>query len=402
MKPIAVLVTALGVLVSTTTTAATRVDNPASPVEGVVERPLTELWRTGAADDDVFFGNVLQVLPAPDAGLYVLDSQLLTVFHLDAAGALVGTLGRRGDGPGEVNNVNSMVAMPDGSLGIGQVLPGKVVVVAADGTPVRSFRVTDPAAPGSGFVLYLGGVAHDDMLVATGMRWRMDSLPLMVQETFLRRYDLDGIAVHDFLRKETTFDLQAFVFTESGYDFVWTRFDVRPDGRICVAPARNVYEIQLLAPDGEVERIITRPYTSVPRSTAEREEARRSLTAIGTNYGRELQDVQVEATEADILSLRAMADGSLWVRTSRGDRDRPDGVLTSLDVYDPAGRFVRQLALRAPGDPTRDAIYLLSDGRVVVVTGAVAAYRREQDTERDQDDAGADAVVEVVCYTGAI
>jgi hypothetical protein len=375
-----------------------RIENPAEPRDGVVEAVFGEQWRAGGEDDEVFFGNVLQVLPAPAGGLYVLDSQLLTVFHFDAAGELLGTLGRKGDGPGELNNVNSIVNMPDGSLGIGQVLPGKVVQVAPDGTPVRSFRVTDPEAPDSGFVLYLDGVAQGEMLVAVGMRWRMDAPPAMVQEMFLRRYDLEGIAVADFLHKETAFDTGNFVFTEQGYDFVWTRFDLMPDGRVCFAPDRNRYEIMVCDSGGNPERLITRPYRSWKRTGTEKEEARRSMAAIAEHYGREVREVTVEETEADILALRVMNDGGIRVRTSRGDRNRPAGVLTTLDEFDPEGVFVRQLAVQAPGDPESDAIHLLADGRVVVVAGAVEAYRREQNTERDLEDDGAGIEVEVICF----
>jgi len=375
-----------------------RVDNPSEPPGGIVEREFTEQWRAGADDDEVFFGNVLQVLGAPEGGLYVLDSQLLTVFYFDAAGTLVRNLGARGEGPGEVNNVNSIVNMPDGSLGIGQVLPGKVVQIAPDGTPLRSFRVADPEAPDSGFVLYLEGIAHGDMLVTAGMRWRMDESPLMVQEMFLRRYDLDGVAVTDYLRKSTNFDTARFEFTELGYDFVWTRFDLASDGRICVAPERNAYEIHLMAPTGELERVITRPYESWRRVGTEQEEALRSMTAIASHYGREVQGVTVEETEADILDLCVLDNGNLAVRTSRGDRERPQGVLTTLDIFDPEGRYLEKLAVMAPGDPRNDAIHLLADGRVVVVVGAIEAYRREQNTERAQENTEADVVVEVVCY----
>ena len=69
-----------------------------------------------------------------------------------------------------------------------------------------------------------------------------------------KKAGFDGIAVTDYLRKQTEFDTQNFVFTESGFDFVWDRFDLLPDGRICIAPERNAYEIRVLTPAGEVSR----------------------------------------------------------------------------------------------------------------------------------------------------
>jgi hypothetical protein len=70
-----------------------------------------------------------------------------------------------------------------------------------------------------------------------------------------------------------------------------------------------------------------------------------------------------------------------------------------LDVIDADGRFVRQDRLLGPGDPARDAIHLLPDGRVVIVTGAVQAYRREQNTERGAAALETETPLEVICYS---
>jgi len=108
--------------------------------------------------------------------------------------------------------------------------------------------------------------------------------------------------------------------------------------------------------------------------------------------------VEVEKTEADITALTPMNDGSIRVRTSRGDRERPSGVLTTVDEFDKNGKFSRQLQLIAPGDPALDAVYLLPDDRIVVIKGAVEAYRREQNTARSADALETETVLELICY----
>ena len=374
------------------------IENPSEPRDGVTDLQLEEQWRTGGEDEEVFFGNVLQVLAAPDGGVYVLDSQLLQVFAFTADGQLRATLGGKGDGPGEINNVNSILNLPDGNLGLGQVLPGVVACLQPDGTPVRKIRFKDKEAPDSAFVLFMDGWAFGEDILAIVMRWRMGEQGTMTQDMYLRSCNTDGMHLVDFLHKETTFDLADFRFTEAGYDFVWTRFGVLPDGSACFAPERNRYLIQICHPDGSLERSITRPYTSWKRTSAEVEEARLSHAAIASHYGREVRGVKAEDTEPDITSLAAMADGSLRVRTSRGDRERAAGVLTTVDEFDTQGVFVRQRRLLAAGDPAHDAIHLLSDGRVVVVKGAVEAYRREQNTERAANALASETPLEVICY----
>jgi len=242
------------------------VQNSESPRDGVVDLPLIEQWRAGGEDDEeVFFGNLLQVLPASDGGLYALDSQLLQVFAFTAEGEFRATLGGRGEGPGEINNVNSITNMPDGSLGLGQVLPGVVACVQPDGTPVQKIRIKDKEAPDSAFVLYMDGCALGENILTIVMRWRMGDNGTMSQDMYLRSCNTKGEQLVDYLYKSTTFDVADFRFTEAGFDFVWNRFGVLPGGNVCFAPERNKYAIQVCDPNGTVLKTITRPFRcSVP------------------------------------------------------------------------------------------------------------------------------------------
>jgi regulator of extracellular matrix RemA (YlzA/DUF370 family) len=376
-----------------------QVVNTESPVDGVWDHPLVEQWRAGGEDDEeVFFGNILQVLPDPDGGLYVLDSQLLQVFAFTADGEFRTILGGRGEGPGEITNVNSIINLPDGNLGLGQVLPGVVACVKPDGTPVTKIQIKDETGSDNSFVLYMDGCALGENILTLVMRWRMGDDGTMTQDMHLRSCNSRGEPLVGFLSKATTFDLTNFRFTEAGYDFVWTRFGVLPDGNVCFVPERNKYEIRICDPGGNILKSITRPYESWQRNSREKEESRLSHAAIASHYGREVRGVEVEDTEADITSLTVMSDGVLRVRTSRGDRERSDGVLTTVDEFDQDGRFVRQQRLLAPGNPDHDAIHMLPDGRVVVVKGAVEAYRREQNTARAEDVLETETTLELICY----
>jgi len=375
-----------------------RSDNGADPSQGIVTMEMKELWRAGGDDDDVFFGNVLQVLPAPGGGVYVLDAQLLQVFAFSADGELVRTLGGRGEGPGEINNVNSLIALDDHTLGLGQVLPGKLVKIGDDGTPAGSIRITDPDSPDSGFVLLMDGRAHGSLLALAGMRWRMGDAGELYQNMFLRRYGLDGAPSTDYLTKSSEFDAANFVFDEMGFDFIWNRFGIDPRGRVCFAPHRNAYEIHVCNADGTVERVVTRAYATLERDDDAIQRARLTTEAIGSQYGRELRGVTVEKTEPDITALWCNPDGTTWVRTGRGDRDRAPGVLTTVDVFDVEGRFLRQQRLMCPGDPLTDGIHFLPGGRVVVVTGAMDAYRREVGSTTDESGDGEERALEVICY----
>jgi hypothetical protein len=57
--------------------------------------------------------------------------------------------------------------------------------------------------------------------------------------------------------------------------------------------------------------------------------------------------------------------------------------------------------LLCPGDPELDAIHFLPGGRVVVVTGAMDAYRREVHSTTGESGGGEERALEVICYGGA-
>jgi len=360
--------------------------------------PLQEQWRTGGEDSDLFYGNILQVLPGENNETYLLDVQLLQIFIISETGEFLRTLAHQGDGPGEVNNANSMLTLENGAVGIAQVLPGKLVTVDRDNNPIDSIRITDPNAPDSGFVLLMNGQSHPDFFALLGMRWSMTESGRLIQNMFLRRYERDGTPGPDFHTKATTFDATHFVFGEQGFDFPWNRFGITPDGQVCFAPERNAYRIDVCNPDGTLHHTITRPYDSVKRNAEDTKQAELTTRAIGSHYGRELMGVTVADTEPDITALWIAPDGNLWVRTSRGDRKRDPGVLTTVDILDVKGNLLEQRAIIAPGDPAKDGIHFLPNNRVVVVTGAQEAYRRETGSTTDESAGGEERPLEVICY----
>ena len=82
--------------------------------------------------------------------------------------------------------------------------------------------------------------------------------------------------------------------------------------------------------------LLLSPLGGVIADQVDRRRAELNTEAIGSQYGQRLQGVTVEDTEPDITALWCRPDGSLWVRTSRGDRERAPGVLTTIDVFDAA------------------------------------------------------------------
>jgi len=88
-------------------------------------------------------------------------------------------------------------------------------------------------------------------------------------------------------------------------------------------------------------------------------------------------------------------DGTLWVLPADGPWKREDGVFSSYDVFDPAGKHRQRVDLRGPGDAVRDALFFSRD-RVYVVTdllGATMGALGQEDNSAEEA-----APVQIIAY----
>lgn len=356
---------------------------------------LHELWRAGGEDDEVLFGSVAAVKTDAQGHLLLLDSQLAEVHVYGPDGKHLATLGREGDGPGETRRPGDMALLPDGTAALVQGFPGRLVKIAPDGTPAGQVTYSPPGGPTAGqFAALIRALAAGDDLLMAGIRMTAGGSQ-STQTYFLALCDANGVEQKSLLTKQNVIDYADLRLDERATDFIWARVAVGPDGKVFVAPERDAYAIEVFAPDGSELRTITRDYQAPPRTERQRETATRTLKGVGAYYPAPLKGVTIADTEPAVGGLWVTADDRLWVATGRSDRDVPAGCWTVLDVFDGNGAFLRQVALPGDHDPLQDALYVLPDGRVVVVTGALDAWLNQQAT------GGGDAAgtpLEVICY----
>jgi hypothetical protein len=383
-------------LAASATAAPAVVENGAKPAKGVRTAKLTELWTRGGDSDDVFFGAAAQVHAGPGGQVLVLDTRLSEVKVLGPGGELVRTLGREGDGPGEVRRPGDMFIAGDGAVCMLQGFPGRVVKVKADGTPAGEAKY-GTGQPGAGqFAVMLRGLPHPGGMVLAGITMSFGSSSVSDQEYFLSLCAPDGTRRQQLLAKQSRVDYADFALDELGMDFVWQRLAGLPDGRLYVAPERNEYRVSVYGPDGQVMREITRAYQPPPRSAAQKEQARRILEAIGANYPTRPKRLSVEATAPAVAGIWVTDDGRVWVLTGDEQPGRPKGTWCMLDVFAPDGTFEQQLALPGAHDQQQDALFVLRDGRLVVVTGALDSFLSQQAVAGGGEEEGAD--LEITCY----
>jgi hypothetical protein len=372
------------------------VRNGDQPEQGTRTIELEELWRVGGEDDDVIFGIVGKVLQDAEGNVYVLDRQLSEVQVFSPEGEYLRTLSREGDGPGEVRRPADMVFLPDGNLGIVQMMPGNIVKVSPDGTPSGSiFPGGDPSE--GGFRVLFNVESRGGQVVAVGEEMSPGQ-SVMARTRYFSSIAEDGSERVRYLESTAERDMMNFKWDEEEDYFVHMGHSaLGPDGRVYMAPVRDRYEIHILSPDGKLQRVIEKKYSMRKRNKEDKEFVNNTRRMIIN--GREIEK-EISDYDPCISSLWVDDESRLWVLHSRSTREQPEGVLQTYDVFDPDGNFLYEAAVACPGDPQDDRVFFLGDGRLVHVKGVIGAAVSAvglagRSEEGDEEET---APLEVVCY----
>jgi len=347
----------------------THVINPAAPAEDPSKSTARELWRLGGDtdDDDEFFGVISVILTDEEENVYLLDSQLNHVMIYSPTGEFLREIGREGEGPGEFRGATGMFFTPEGDVAVIQSFPGKIVILTREGDPIGDYPLPEPE--GSGFFILVNGQSWGSNVVLQGgiasmneQRWQ--------QERYLASVDKTGTEVAKYHSDTRVIDFANPVMDDMAWDTFDRRWTVGTDGRVYAATDYQDYTISVWNPDGTMDRVIEREYTHRKRSA---DEVQIMENMMGV-FAKRIPNCNVKITEwtKDVETMYVHEDGTMWVLTSNGSRDMPEGSLGEFDIFDPQGRFFRQVTIMGEGDPQSDGYYFVGD-RLYVVTDLVQA-----------------------------
>jgi hypothetical protein len=288
-----------------------------------------------------------------------------------------------------------MAFMPDGTLGLVQSFPGKIIKLQLDGSPADTYIPETTDAVKGGFLLLSLCRRAGDSLILGGSKMTMNpDTPVQERSFFLRSYGLDAKPRVEYLMVTRKTDLRDFKHREIDQDFVENRMGVRPSGGIVVCEPRYDYALSIYSEDGMLERVIHREYSSLERNEMAIDRVTRILEAEAEHMPSGTE-VEVENREMDVVDLVVRSDGAIWCQTSRAMWEPPEGVFTVYDVFGSEGHFVKQVAVVCDGDPVRDRLIFSGDDLVFKITGYWDAVLNARGGGEEASDAEPMAVT---CY----
>lgn len=381
------------------------VRNGITPSEGRDVMQLEEVWRAGGPDDEeALFGLIADVLGDEEGNIYVLDAQLLHVEVYSPTGELLQTLFREGEGPGEVLRPRDIVMLPDGSIGAAQEFPGKIVVVDREGIPQSNLVLGADNPTEGGFDGLIAASCRGENIVLSGMSGSPGERPgTQDREYFLASFDRTGKETARYLTTQAIYDFTDFIFSEREHiPQFWWGFAIGPDGKVYAPADRDRYAISVFNPDGTLDRVIEKEHSQRTRSDDEVDLMRRMISNAMSGMNIEVT-IDVEKTDPVVAYLhrgmRVADDGSLWVLSSRGYREQPDGVMATFDVFNPEGHLVKEVAVECEGDGTHDALFFPAGDTVVLVRGYLDALAAMFGRGTPISEEGEEArPMEVICY----
>jgi hypothetical protein len=340
--------------------------NPDVPRDGDVVMTGREAWRMGADEtNDPLLARITDIATDAQGISYLLDGDLSVIHVVDPDGELLRTIGSEGDGPGQFRNATELVLLPEGDVGVLEMMTGTLVVMDTHGEPRASYRTS--AGEGTPMVLPGHIEADRDGVVLGSVSTNMGADNVVTSYT-LARYRPDGRRAVTFIEKKQQQSGGSVSLSLGGDDDDFTRnWTLTGDGGVVVFRRPFAYELQVYAPDGSLRRTIRRDYETLRRPTGEIADARRQAEEMQARYPNVRQEVEERAR--DISAVFARPAGELWVATSAGDQARSDGI-GLLDVIDAEGRYVRTLRIDGVEyDPQRDT-YLIEGDRLFVLREA--------------------------------
>lgn len=287
----------------------------------VPDEPRVDIGGTQAAETHSLF-QVASAVRLSDGRIVVANRGTSELRYYGAGGDFVLAVGRRGEGPGEFQQLTWAQRLPGDSIVTYDLRLLRFSVFDVGGVFVRSFRLATTDAVAFAHVI---GMYADGSFLAQGFENTGDEVPSGLQryEAPLYHFGRDGALLAElgmFSGNETYFEAfgagAGFAFHEAFFPRYTYR--VAAGDHLYVA-ANDAYELERYTPDGRLTAVIRRVHEPVAVKTdhVRRERARRLAAAPSDARQRlagVLNTMPIPETFPAYHLVRADEAGNVWVQ----------------------------------------------------------------------------------------
>jgi hypothetical protein len=329
----------------------TIVKNPKDPIHKEPILSLKEDFAIGGAQAKGEYALALpRSLAVDKAGdLFILDVKESCIRVFDHSGKYLKTIGRKGQGPGEIGGASSM-SLPPGSneLAVVDISNRRLAFFSTDGRFIKN-------VPLRGMVADVKTDSQGNAYVAAtefGPGRRTDTLKKM-------NPDMSRVLAEIVNRPEDESRNNPFS--------PWEYWVVDDKDRLIYGDAKT-YEIRYFGPDGKQVRRIIRDYDPLKVSQKDIDEFRNRAAPPGLSMA---QNFDFSSHHAAYRSFFVDDLGNLFIQTWERTADNRQDI---HDIFDADGRFLGRVPLNRHGDLINPKVPLMRSGKLYAIEPDAEGY----------------------------
>lgn len=315
----------------------TVVKNPKTPLyEGEVIHLEQDLFiGESEGQEEYMFSEVTDMDVDPDENIYVLDSKETHIKVFEKQGTYLRTIGKKGQGPGEMQSARSLSITPNHELMVNDWSARALHFFSLDGQYLKSLNL-------KGMIFFTHPVADSQNHIVAGYTVMDQTVT-----NYLKIFN------PDMTEKKTIYSYKAAQYPVINPLYGRCFWQINRHDHI-IWGYNDTYEIQFLKPDGSLFMKISKEYDPVKITEQEKQQF------IKSNYGEEIPpgiELSWDSHHHPFIYLSVDDEGHVFVRTyEKAPNDH-----YYYDVFNSQGKYIAKIPLEhRPRIWKKDKLYVIS------------------------------------------
>ena len=296
------------------------------PKDVLTKLVLTEDYSLGdSLVEEEMIAEVTYIVVDDEENLYVLDYKSHNIKVFDSEGTYTRTIGKQGQGPGELNTPGGLQIMPDGTLLVEDTLNRRLAFYKLDGTFIKNKSIADRTSLITLVLDKSGSYLGRELIIEENkLFWEVRKFDKDLNHLFT----IDRIPFPNPLTDNINVFDQIFYFI----------FDSR--GNILYGNPKD-YAIKIYNPEGKLVKRIEKKFTPREVTDEEKDEILERIPTVGIN----IKDRLIFPKNYPAYEMFTIdEEGRLIVRTFNKGKNEGENL---VDVFDTEGRLITSFATKA-------------------------------------------------------